>query len=78
MEKTHKCNCELCRRHKNIDKIIKKRNVDELIKLVESLSEKLLNAEEDADYYKAILDGDWINSKEILSNALIKIIRKDK
>jgi len=77
MKKIRKCSCELCTRHKNADKIIKRKNVNELIKLVNELLEKLLNAEEDVDYYKAILNGDWVNSKEILSNTLIKLIRKD-
>lgn len=66
------CQCDVCKDSRRYQKVIENRNVDELIKLVEELYERLAHAETDNEYYNSILEGKWPDGKEILERALAK------
>lgn len=46
-------------------------------KFFDRIMDNLLEAEEDRDYYKCILDGSWPTAKEILTSSLNKIKNRD-
>lgn len=66
----YECRCDLCRRHRHIRATIKSGAREELCKLIDELSDQLLEVEDDRDYYAAILDGSWPSAVELLQQAL--------
>lgn len=67
---TYVCQCDLCRRHRHIRATVQSGTREELCKLIDELSELLLEAEYDRDYRAAILDGSWPGAVELLQQAL--------
>lgn len=64
------CKCKICSGHRKVEEIIKSKNVNKLIKLVHKLEDENLHLGSDIDYYKAILEGCWPSSPQILTKAL--------
>lgn len=66
------CNCRLCQRSRKLREIIAHRDVDELISTLNAFADDLVGAEEDASYYRGIVDGTWPNAVAILERSLEK------
>lgn len=64
------CQCALCTRHRHVRATIQSGTREELCKLIDELSEQLLEVECDRDYRAAILDGSWPGAVELLQRAL--------
>jgi hypothetical protein len=64
------CDCDFCKRHHKIKETIERKNVNELIILVEELSTLLSHVELDYDVDEAILSGKWPSAILTLENAL--------
>lgn len=67
-----KCQCDLCKMSKRIDRTIEKRDLDEMAILIKDLANWMASAEFDRDYYKSIVDGSWPQAEEILTKSLVK------
>lgn len=66
------CSCRLCQRSRNLREIIARRDVDELISTLNAFADYLWRTEEDASYYRGIVDGTWPNAVAILERSLEK------
>jgi len=66
------CNCYYCMRGRKITAAIRERNTDTLITLLKELSNRMIMAEFDVEYFRSIFDGSWPSSIEILEKALLK------
>ena len=72
-----KCQCLLCKRHQRFGKILEKYKFTKGDKLfLEGIESALDHEENDAQYYKLILDGKWPHSIPILERALKRAIQK--
>lgn len=47
------CECDLCKEHREIDAIKQRGDVEEMRKLIDWLSDALINAEEELSMYRA-------------------------
>lgn len=78
---THKrnCQCHHCKLSAEIRAVKKSRDFRKAVRTIDHLANELVQAEEDNNYYRAILDGSWLSSVEILARALAnaKHIAKD-
>ena len=72
MEKTDIGDMDTFMEHNRVLGIIEKRDVNELITLVNDLEDYRLDLEADIEYYHCIMDGSWPSSVEQLTNALDK------
>lgn len=73
----YECRCDLCRRHRHIRKVVREGSREELCKLIDELSDQLLEVEYDRDYRAAILDGSWPSAVTLLREALAKAEAKN-
>lgn len=64
------CECAVCARHRKIEEIIKRRDVNELISILQQCENQLFDTEFDLDYYKLVANGKWHCSVEILERWL--------
>ncbi len=65
-----RCQCDYCKWSRYV---IRERNSGSrrrLLKLIDTLRDRLLDAEGDVDYYEAILDGSYPSAVEHLENSL--------
>ena len=62
--------CRICRQHRRIKAVKRRGGVNEMRALIEELHNETGEAEEDVAYHRAILDGSWPSSVEILERAL--------
>jgi transcriptional regulator of NAD metabolism len=67
------CGCFICKRYDEIEDIKNRGDVEELKRLVDTLTETLINTETDRDHYHAILTGHWPHAKDYLEAALKKM-----
>ena len=76
MSEQKECQCPLCRRYHRFERILKKYKFTKGDKLfLEGLHCALDHEENDAQYYKLILDGKWPQSVDILERALKRAIK---
>lgn len=64
------CDCKVCLRSRRIQRAMKRRDPDVLIAIINELYEELEGESTDASHQRAILDGSWPGSVEILERAL--------
>ena len=70
--KDKKCECKVCERHRKIEEIIKRKDVDELILTLQQCENQLFDTEFDLDYYKLVANGQYHCSVDILEGWLKK------
>jgi DNA-binding NtrC family response regulator len=70
LPKNKQCECELCVYSREVREKIERRDVNELIKVIEDLMNANYNVGFDLDYYKCIMDGSWPSAVEQLEAAL--------
>lgn len=73
----YECRCDLCRRHRHIRKVVREGSRDDLCKLINELTDQLLETECDLNYRTAILDGSWPSAVTLLREALAKAEAKN-
>jgi hypothetical protein len=66
------CDCKWCKTHSEFDRVMKA-TPKELRPYFRDMYDHLIGLSLDLNYYEAILDGKWPNSKEILLEALAKV-----
>ena len=71
------CECEVCIRGRRLKSVVGKLYEDDA-KWLMDLGGYLAAAEMDAEYYTAIIAGDWPSSVEILGRALERAREKQK
>lgn len=76
MKKKSQCKCEICNRNRRIKRIIKSKNVDDLIAATEELSSLLIECESDVEHLRCILNGTWPNAEVYLKTALANLKKK--
>lgn len=65
------CECPVCTRHRMFEDIIKRYHMEgDDKRFLEGMEATLENEENDAQYYKSILEGRWPQSIKILERAL--------
>jgi len=67
-----KCDCRICRRSKDLVRVLEKDNIDFVKAYLRSIFTELMCAEFDLDYYRCILDGSWPSAERILKESLEK------
>lgn len=67
--KRKKCECNFCTLRLKIASAKRRGTREDLISLVDELSEKYWNTEFDLDYLNAIMDGSWPSAVEQLESA---------
>ena len=77
MSEETKHTCSFCEENARIKEIIDSKDTTKLIELVKELRNRVLHAEDDVCYYKSILDGSWVNAREILEIALAKCTKEN-
>jgi len=70
--KNPQCDCSACKRGRRAARILARGKVRELRALATELLNALTYVEDDAGYYRAIVDGSWPSSIAILRSALRK------
>jgi len=73
MSEVSECKCYYCSRHRELNKVKKTHDFDKMAALAEEFICRAMNAEDDAEYYRAILGGTWPSAKKILQKALDKL-----
>lgn len=68
-----KCNCYLCRKHREFFKAKREKDFDTMCELADDFGHRLVDVEADLDYYKVIFDGSWPTAVEILERTLVKV-----
>lgn len=74
---TYVCQCPLCARHRHVRSTIQSGTRDDLCKLINELTDQLLETECDLNYRTAILDGSWPSAVTLLREALAKAEAKN-
>ena len=72
-----KCKCAGCNLSKRVELTIKNGSREELVTLIQDLHEGYFMSQEDLSYEKAIADGSWPTSVEILKTRLEKAIKRN-
>ena len=68
-----KCECRICKLYVLRTKALESDDIEFVKETLKQFSDLWMNADEDASYYKCIIDGSWPTAKEILSKSLKKI-----
>lgn len=66
------CKCDFCKLADRVDATIQKGDHREMVALINDLLDMYVNVDADLDYEKAVADGSWPQSVEILTNRLEK------
>lgn len=68
--KRRPCRCRTCRLHQEVRRVLESCDFQQSAKMIRLLANDLCCAEEDASYYRCILDGSWPSAVEQLTAAL--------
>lgn len=66
------CNCYVCERSRNIEKIRLGNDIQEMRDLISELHNLILNLETDNERYEAILNGQWPGSIDYMKSIIKK------
>ncbi len=69
-ESSKQCECKLCVYSRKVRATIAKRDVDELVAMVEELHNATYNIGFDLDYLQCVMNGTWPSAVEQLEKAL--------
>jgi len=67
------CHCSLCKQSRKYKKAKKEKDIDALIEIIDDLRDFQYNVGDDVAYYKAVIDGSWPQSEEILEECILRI-----
>jgi len=68
--KRRKCKCDHCKLSAEIERVRKTGDFADAMKMVDYLSNELVQSQADENYHSAIMEGSWPSSVEILTRAL--------
>jgi len=64
------CECDICKRNRELDRIIKSGNIHDAVSAIKELQLENLNLQTELEHTRKILRGEWPRSVEILTQAL--------
>jgi len=73
MSKENNCNCEFCKLNALRAKALESDDIEFVKKTLEEFADLWLCVDEDLNYYKCILDGNWLSAEQILRRSLAKV-----
>lgn len=58
------CKCSVCRDDREIERVKREGSPEELLRLIDTLQERLANAGLDVNYLRAIMDSSWPSARQ--------------
>jgi hypothetical protein len=71
------CQCAFCERHRHIDAVKSRGNVEGMRILLDSLWNDLCETDADLDYHQEILDGSWPSAAEQAQKILERVAARN-
>lgn len=67
-----RCECDICKRSRHIRSVTRSGTKAQLVELIRSLHDSLMDAEMDEEYWRVIVDGSWPSADDVIAQRRAK------